>query len=114
MFPSVSTSTPKRRNPGPVGKHPAPLRFAQQLKPGRVFRTVKYQGHLVRNHAKLVIVDHRFVLVTNANFSYSAAYHNIEFGIKLDNPSLAESVERELRSVEDFLYERVFPSLGVA
>ncbi len=51
-------------------------------------------------------------LVASANFSYSAAYRNIEFGIKLDNPALAESVERELRNVEGVLYEQVYGALN--
>lgn len=93
---------------------PSAAQIAQQLKPGRVFRTVEYEGHPVRNHAKIVVVDHRFVLVTSANFSYSAAYRNIEFGIKLDNAGLAESAERELRNVEGVLYERASPSGGTA
>lgn len=93
----------------PSGGWPPPsaAEVAQHLALGRVFRTVPYHGHPVRNHAKLVIVDHRFVLVTSAKFSYTAAHKNIEFGVKLNNPALAESVERELRNVEGVLYEKV-------
>jgi phosphatidylserine/phosphatidylglycerophosphate/cardiolipin synthase-like enzyme len=52
-------------------------------------------------------VDHRFLLVTSANFSWSAEQGNVEFGVLIDNPNLAEAVERELRDAEDALYERV-------
>jgi hypothetical protein len=44
---------------------------------------------------------------TSDNFSHSAEFHNVEFGIKIDNSSLAESVEREMRRAEDDLYERI-------
>jgi hypothetical protein len=31
----------------------------------------------------------------------------LEFGILIDNPNLAEAIERELREAEDFIFERV-------
>lgn len=86
---------------------PSTVEVAQALAPARVFRTTAYEGHLVVNHAKVVVVDSRFVLVTSANFSHSAAYRNVEFGVTIDSGALAESVERELRRVEGVLYERV-------
>jgi phosphatidylserine/phosphatidylglycerophosphate/cardiolipin synthase-like enzyme len=72
-----------------------------------VFRTKQYDGKYVTNHAKFVAVDHRFLLVTSANFSYSAEHHNVEFGLIVDNPSLTEVVEQQLRASEKSLYERV-------
>jgi hypothetical protein len=81
--------------------------IAEWLRPAAVFRTIEFDGHLVRNHAKFLVIDHRFLLVTSANFSHSAEFHNVEFGIKIDNHSLAESVEREMRRAEDDLYERI-------
>ena len=45
--------------------------------------------------------------MTSANFSWSAENNNVEFGVLIDNPNLAEAVERELRRVEESLYERV-------
>lgn len=72
-----------------------------------MFRTKAFDGGQVRNHAKFVAVDHRFLLVTSANFSWSAEHGNIEFGVLIDNPNLTGTVERELPSVEDVLYERV-------
>lgn len=88
---------------------PSTEEVARHLLPARVFRTKAYEGKLVVSHAKLVVVDSRFVLVTSANFSHSAAYTNVEFGVKIDDGSLAESIERELRAVEGVLYERVQP-----
>jgi phosphatidylserine/phosphatidylglycerophosphate/cardiolipin synthase-like enzyme len=72
-----------------------------------VLRTKAFDGVTVRNHAKLLVVDHRFLLVTSANFSWSAEHGNVEFGVVIDNPNLADRVERELRRVENLLYEPV-------
>jgi phosphatidylserine/phosphatidylglycerophosphate/cardiolipin synthase-like enzyme len=86
---------------------PTPEQVAGWLKPGAVFRTVKLDGTLVRNHAKFLVVDHRWVLVTSANFSHSAEFNNVELGVKIDNSALAGSIEQEMRRAEDRLYERV-------
>lgn len=32
---------------------------------------------------------------------------NLEFGVLIDNPNLAEAVEHELREAEDYVFERV-------
>ncbi|WP_262985448.1 hypothetical protein [Streptomyces antnestii] len=47
------------------------------------------------------------MLVTSANFSWSAENNNVEFGVLIDNPNLTEAVERELREAEGALYERI-------
>ena len=57
-----------------------------------------------------LVIDHRFLLVTSANFSWSAENGNIEFGVLHDNRNLADSVEREIRNAEDTLFERVLPA----
>ncbi|WP_280265622.1 DISARM system phospholipase D-like protein DrmC [Nocardia wallacei] len=88
---------------------PTTAEVAAHLQPAVVYRTTVYDGAYVRNHAKLLAIDHRFLLVTSANFSHSAEHHNIEFGLYVDNPNLAEAVERQLFAVEDMLYERVEP-----
>jgi PLD-like domain len=80
---------------------------AAHLKPAIVLRTKSFDGRQVRNHSKFISIDHRFLLVTSANFSWSAENANLEFGLLVDNPNLAESVERELRGAEDLLFERV-------
>ena len=37
-------------------------------------------GGTVVSHTKFIIVDHEVVLLTSANFSYSAENRNVEFG----------------------------------
>ncbi|WP_348533290.1 phospholipase D-like domain-containing protein [Kitasatospora sp. MAA4] len=64
-------------------------------------------GTYVRNHAKFLAIDHRLLLVTSANFSWSAENNNVEFGDLVDNPNLTETVERELHEAEGVLCERV-------
>lgn len=86
---------------------PTTAEVAAHLRGGIVLRTKEFDGGQVRNHAKFLVVDHRFLLVTSANFSWSAEHGNIEFGVFIDNPYLAEAVERELLRIEDMLYERV-------
>ncbi|MGH3981546.1 MAG: DISARM system phospholipase D-like protein DrmC [Pseudonocardiaceae bacterium] len=80
---------------------------ATQLRPGAVLRTKEFDGRSVRNHAKFLAIDHRFLLVTSANFSWSAEHGNVEFGVLVDNRNLTEAVEREMLHAEDLLYERV-------
>lgn len=43
-------------------------------------------------HAKVVVVDRRQVLVTSANFSFSAQETNIELGLQLDDRALANRI----------------------
>lgn len=84
---------------------------ATELHPGAVLRTRSFDGALVRSHAKFVAVDHRFLLVTSANLSWSAEYGNVELGLLVDDRNLTEAVESEMRRAEDSLYERVSPTL---
>lgn len=72
-----------------------------------VLRTRPFEGRPVRNHAKFVCVDHRFLVVTSANFSWSAEFANVELGVAIDSPEVADSVEREMRAAEPTIYERV-------
>jgi phosphatidylserine/phosphatidylglycerophosphate/cardiolipin synthase-like enzyme len=88
-------------------RSPTTSEVATHLRPGMVLRTKKFDGISVRNHAKFLAIDHRFLLVTSANFSWSAEYNNIEFGVLIDNQNLTEIVEREMRIAEESLYERV-------
>jgi hypothetical protein len=92
-------------SPGHGPASPTTAEVAEQLRPATVLRTRCLNGRPVRNHAKFLAIDHRFVLVTSANFSWSAEHGNIEFGVLIDNRNLAETVERELRNVEDVLFE---------
>lgn len=66
-------------------------------------------GRQVRNHSTFLSIDHRFLLVTSVNFSWSAENANLEFGVVIDNPNLAEAIERELREAEDFIFEHMRP-----
>ncbi|MDO5051509.1 MAG: DISARM system phospholipase D-like protein DrmC [Pseudoclavibacter sp.] len=64
-------------------------------------------GKRVVNHAKFVIVDHELLLITSANFSFSAENRNVEFGILVHDAALAESVEATMASKHGSLYELV-------
>jgi len=85
---------------------PTTSQVAAHLHPAAVWRSKEYDGSNVRNHAKFLAIDHRFLLVTSANFSWSAEQGNVEFGVLIDNGTLTESVEHEMQSVEGSLYER--------
>lgn len=91
----------------PTSWTPSTTEVAAQLRPSIVLRTKDFDGARVRNHAKFLAIDHRFLLVTSANFSWSAEHGNVEFGVLIDNRNLTEAVERELLQAEDALYERV-------
>lgn len=91
---------------------PTTAQVAAHLHPGAVLRTKKFDGACVRNHAKFLAIDHRFLLVTSANFSWSAEHGNVGFGALIDDVALTESVEREMRRAEDLLYEVVDPQAG--
>jgi phosphatidylserine/phosphatidylglycerophosphate/cardiolipin synthase-like enzyme len=96
--------------PSPSRTTPTPKEVATHLWPAMVLRSRPFDGAAVRNHAKFLVIDHRFLLVTSANFSWSAENRNIEFGVLHDNRNLAESVEREMRHAEDTLFETVPPT----
>ena len=72
-----------------------------------MLRTRKTNGKPLRNHAKFVAIDHRFLIVTSANFSKSGEQHNIELGLRIDSRSLTERVEKQLLDAEPSLYEVV-------
>jgi PLD-like domain len=86
---------------------PTTAEVAAHLRPATVLRTKQFDGRQTRNHSKFISIDHRFLLVTSANFSWSAENCNLELGVLIDNPNLAEAVEREMRQVEDVVFERV-------
>lgn len=86
----------------------SPERIAAELPFAAVFRTKEYkEGKRYVNHAKFLIVDHRTVLVTSANLSYSAENLNVELGLRMDAPNLAESIETEMRRLERHVYEQL-------
>jgi phosphatidylserine/phosphatidylglycerophosphate/cardiolipin synthase-like enzyme len=64
-------------------------------------------GKPVVSHAKFVIIDHEVILLTSANFSFSAENRNIEFGLLIKDSALAKSVESTMTSKHGTLYELV-------
>lgn len=64
-------------------------------------------GKPVVSHAKFIVVDHELLLITSANFSYSAENKNIEFGILVRDAALAASVEATMTTKHGTLYELV-------
>ncbi|MFZ2427902.1 MAG: phospholipase D-like domain-containing protein, partial [Propioniciclava sp.] len=80
---------------------------------GRLPRATVYRsaamanGKHVVSHAKFIVVDHELLLITSANFSYSAENRNVEFGILVRDTALATSVEAAMTSKHGALYELV-------
>lgn len=95
---------------GPGGGTPTSMEIARALHPAVVMRTKPFGGQMVRNHAKFLAIDHRFLLVTSANLSWSAEHANVELGVLVDDVALTEAVEDELHTASGSLYERVTES----
>lgn len=89
------------------GTGPSAMEVAGWLAPAEVLQTKCFDGKPVRNHAKFVCIDHRFLVITSANFSWSAEYGNVELGVVIDDEQLAERIEGELRGAEPHLYEHL-------
>lgn len=90
--------------------NPTPEDIAREMAGAIVLRTRQDEhGRCYRNHAKFLAIDHQVILVTSANFSYSAEERNIELGLRIEDRSLTELVERQMRRFERHLYERVEP-----
>jgi phosphatidylserine/phosphatidylglycerophosphate/cardiolipin synthase-like enzyme len=64
-------------------------------------------GKPVVSHAKFVIIDHEMLLLTSANFSFSAENRNVEFGLLVRDSALAKSVESTMASKHGTLYQLV-------
>lgn len=79
-----------------------------QIPKATVYRsTVLPNGKQVVSHAKFIVVDHELLLISSANFSYSAENRNVEFGILVRDTALAASVEATMTSKHGSLYELV-------
>lgn len=50
-------------------------------------------------HAKVLVIDGRRALVGSANLTYRALHNNLEAGILVEDPALAASIERHIRSL---------------
>lgn len=84
-----------------------PQAIAAQLPGARVLASSSLDGRHVRSHAKIVCVDHRFLVVSSANLSASGELYNVELGLRLDDPALSQLIEQQLIDVEQDLYEVV-------
>ncbi len=59
-------------------------------------RSLETDGHKrAVLHAKAVVVDGRFTLLTSANFTEAAQERNIEAGVVIEDARLAKRVERQ-------------------
>lgn len=77
-----------------------------QLPSATVYRSAALpDGKQVVSHAKFIVIDHAMLLLTSANFSFSAENRNIEFGLRIHDSALAESVETTMTSKQGSLYE---------
>lgn len=83
-------------------------KVAAQVPGATVYQSaVLPSGQRVVSHAKFVIIDHELLLLTSANFSYSAENRNIEFGLLVHDPELARSIETTMAGKHGVLYELV-------
>ncbi len=79
-----------------------------QLPRATIYRSaILPNGRQVVSHAKFIVIDHELLLITSANFSYSAENRNVEFGIVVRDTALAMSVEATMASKHGLLYELV-------
>lgn len=93
-----------------VGGSPTTAEVATELAGATVLRTRRTGRsgrNTVRNHAKFVSIDHRFLVVTSANMSKSAERHNVELGLVIDDVVVAQGIERQMASFESEIYEVV-------
>lgn len=64
-------------------------------------------GQPIVSHTKFIVVDREIVLLTSANFSYSAENRNVEFGLLIHDSGLAASIESTMASKRGSLYELI-------
>jgi phosphatidylserine/phosphatidylglycerophosphate/cardiolipin synthase-like enzyme len=77
-----------------------------QLPRATIYRSAELPtGKRVVSHAKFIVIDHALLLLTSANFSFSAENRNVEFGLLVHDAPLAESVESTMTSKHGSLYE---------
>ncbi|ABL80564.1 MULTISPECIES: DISARM system phospholipase D-like protein DrmC [unclassified Nocardioides] len=83
-------------------------RVQAQLPRATIYRSAELpSGKRVVSHAKFIVIDHEVLLLTSANFSFSAESRNVEFGLLVRDAALAESVESTMTSKHGSLYELV-------
>ena len=77
-----------------------------QLPRATVYRSAELpSGKRVVSHAKFIIIDHEILLITSANFSFTAENRTVEFGLLVRDSALAESTESVMTSKHGTLYE---------
>lgn len=85
-----------------------PAGVKARLPRATVYRSVSLpDGQPVVSHTKFIVVDHEVVLLTSANFSYSAENRNIEFGLLIHDSGLAASIESTMAGKRGILFELV-------
>ena len=85
-----------------------PVGAKAQLPRASVYRSATLaDGRPIVSHTKFIVVDREIVLLTSANFSYSAENRNVEFGLLIRNGGLAASIESTMASKRGSLYELV-------
>lgn len=73
-----------------------------------VYRSAELpNGRRIVSHAKFIVIDHEIVLITSANFSFSAENRNVEFGLLSRDSAVAQSIASTMRSKHGTLYELV-------
>lgn len=77
---------------------PSPEEVAAHLAGARIYRPRTVGAHTYRNHAKFITLDHQVLIVTSAN---------VELGLVLRDPGLAQLVQKQLFDLQPTLYERV-------
>ncbi|KAA1248400.1 cardiolipin synthase [Mycobacterium simiae] len=90
------------------GEKGNPTAVKSQLPRATVYRSTQLPGGTaIVSHTKFIVVDHEILLLTSANFSYSAENRNIEFGLLIHDNGLAVSIESTMTSKHGSLYEVV-------
>ncbi|MBK8536914.1 MAG: hypothetical protein IPL59_18560 [Candidatus Competibacteraceae bacterium] len=97
-----------------AGQHPAERllqQFAERFQtrewPGERLPTVYYDQRSLELdaakraslHAKCVVVDRQTAFVSSANFTEAAQVRNIEVGVLIRNPAIAESLNRHFEAL---------------
>jgi phosphatidylserine/phosphatidylglycerophosphate/cardiolipin synthase-like enzyme len=83
-----------------------PSAIKVQLPQATVYKSARLaDGHQIVSHTKFIVIDHEIVLLTSANFSWSAENRNIEFGLLVQDGGLAASIEATMASKHGTLYE---------
>lgn len=64
-------------------------------------------GQPIVSHTKFIVVDREVILLSSANFSYSAENRNVEFGLLIRDSGLAASIESTMAGKRGTLYQAV-------